>query len=58
MRWSRQPPIPFITEQEMKDKPQERERRKEIRHAQMLAPLQGNHMANPESLKTRHKANV
>ena len=31
-------------------KAQERERRKETRHAKMLAALQGRLMANPESL--------
>ena len=40
MRWSRQSPIPFITEQEREAKAQEREKRKEISHAQMLAALQ------------------
>ena len=53
MRWSRQPPIPFITEQEKEAKAQERERRKEARYAQMLAALQGSPMANPESLKDK-----
>ena len=32
---------------------QEREKRKEIRHGQMLAALQGSPMANPESLKDK-----
>ena len=53
MRWSRQPPIPFITEQEKEAKAQEKERKKEIRHAQMLAALQRSPMANPESLKDK-----
>ena len=53
MRWSRQPPIPFITERERETKAQEREKRKETRHAQMLATLQGSAMANPESLKDK-----
>ena len=35
--------------QERKAKAQEREKRKEKRHAQMLATLQGSPMANPES---------
>ena len=51
MRWSRQPPAPFITEQEREAKAQEREKRKEARHAQMLAALQGSPTVNPESLK-------
>ena len=37
-------------EQEKEAKAQEREKRKETRHAQMLAALQGNPMANPKSL--------
>ena len=40
-------------EQERESKAQERERRKETRHAQMLAALQGSPMANPESLKDK-----
>ena len=35
-----QSPIPFITEQEREAKAQEREKRKETRHAQMLATFQ------------------
>ena len=38
-------------EQERKAKTQEREKRKETSHAQMLAILQGSLMANTESLK-------
>ena len=53
MRWSRQPPIPFITEQEREAKAQEREKGKEVSHAQMLAALQGSPMANPEFLKDK-----
>ena len=53
MRWSRQPPIPFITEQEKEAKAQEKERKKEIRHAQMLAALQRSPMAHPESLRDK-----
>ena len=53
IRWSRQPPIPFITEQEKEAKAKERERRKETSHAQMLAALQGSPMANPELLKDK-----
>ena len=48
MRWSRQPP-----KQEREAKAQEMEKRKKIRHAQMLATLQGSPMANPESLKDK-----
>ena len=39
--------------QEREAKAQEREKRKETRHAQMLAALQGSSMANPESLKNK-----
>ena len=45
--------MPFITEQEKEAKAQERDRRKETRHAQMLAALQGSPMASPESLKDK-----
>ena len=41
----------YNREQEKEAKAQERERRKETRHAQMLATLQGSPMENPESLK-------
>lgn len=37
--------------QEREAKAQEREKRKETRHAQLLATLQGSPMKNPESLK-------
>ena len=40
-------------EQERESKAQEREERKEIRHAQMLATLQGSTMTNPKSLKDK-----
>ena len=40
-------------EQEKEAKAQEREKRKETRHAQMLAALQGSPMANPKSLKDK-----
>ena len=40
-------------EQEREAKAQEREKRKETRHAQMLAALQGSPMANPKSLKDK-----
>ena len=41
----------YNTEQEKEA--QERERKKETRHAQMLAALQRSSMANPESLKDK-----
>ena len=54
MRWSTPPPLLFYNrEQEKEAKAQERERRKETRHAQMLATLEGSPMANPESLKDK-----
>ena len=40
-------------EQEREAKAQERKKRKETRHAQMLATLQGSLMANLESLKDK-----
>ena len=40
-------------EQEKKAKAQEREKRKETRHAQMLAALQGSPMVKPKSLKDK-----
>ena len=43
----------YNREQEKEDKAQERERRKETRHAQMLATLQRSPMANPKSLKDK-----
>ena len=43
----------YNREQEKEAKAQERERKKETRHAQMLAALQGNPVANPESLKDK-----
>ena len=43
----------YNREQEKEAKAQERETRKEIRHAQILAALQGSPMANPESLKDK-----
>ena len=43
----------YNREQEREAKAQERERRKEIRHTQMLATLQGSPVANPESLKDK-----
>ena len=43
----------YNREQEMEAKAQEREKRKETRHAQMLGALQGSPMANPESLKDK-----
>ena len=43
----------YNREQEREAKAQERERRKEISHAQMLAALQRSPMANPKSLKDK-----
>ena len=43
----------YNREQEKEAKAQERERRKETRHAQMMATLQGSLMANPKSLKDK-----
>ena len=43
----------YNREQEREAKAQEREKRKETRHDQMLAALQGSPVANPESLKDR-----
>ena len=43
----------YNREQEKEAKAQERERKKETSHAQMLAALQGSPMANPESLKDK-----
>ena len=48
----------YNREQEKEAKAQEEERKKETRHAQMLAALQGSPMANLESLKDRHKTNA
>ena len=39
----------YNREQEREAKAQEKGKRKEVRHAQMLATLQGSPMANPES---------
>ena len=46
----------YNREQEREAKAQEREKRKETRHAQMLVVLQGNPMANPESLKDKARS--
>ena len=46
----------YNREQEKEAKAQEREKRKETRHAQMLAALQRSPMANPESLKDKANA--
>ena len=46
----------YNREQEREAKVQEREKRKETRHAQMLVVLQGNPMANPESLKDKARS--
>ena len=43
----------YNKEQEKEAKAQERKKRKETRHAQMLATLHGSPMANPESLKDK-----
>ena len=43
----------YNREQKKEAKAQERERRKETRHAQMLAALQGSPMVNLESLKDK-----
>ena len=43
----------YNREQEKEAKAQEEERKKETRHAQMLAALQRSPMANPESLKDK-----
>ena len=48
----------YNREQEREAKAQEKERKKETRHAQMLAALQRSPMANPESLKDKHKTNA
>ena len=51
MRWSTNT---FYNRGQKKEaKAQERERRKETRHAQMLAALQGSPISNPESLKDK-----
>ena len=43
----------YNREQKRKAKGQEWEKKRETRHAQMLAALQGSPMANPESLKDK-----
>ena len=43
----------YNREQERKAKDQERKKRKEARHAEMLAALQGSPVANPEFLKDK-----
>ena len=43
----------YNRQQEREANAQEREKRKETSHAQMLAALQGSPMANPESLKDK-----
>ena len=43
----------YNREEEREAKAQEREKRKETRHAQMLAALQGSPMASPEPLKDK-----
>ena len=46
----------YNRKQEEEAKAQEREKRKETRHAQMLVALQGSPKANPESLKDKANA--
>jgi len=53
MRWSTQPAIPFITENRRRRPRPRRGREGKTRHVQMLAALQGNPVANPESLKDK-----
>ena len=48
----------YNREQEREAKAQEREKRKETRHAQMLAALQGSPMPNPKSLKHKQMPNL
>ena len=43
----------YNREQQREAKPQEREKRREIRHVQMLATLQGSPMSNLMSLKDK-----
>ena len=43
----------YNREQEKEAKSQEEERKKETKHAQMLASLQGSPMVNPKSLKDK-----
>ena len=44
--------------QEKEAKAQQREKRKETRHAQMFAALQGSPMAHPKALKDKAQANA
>ena len=48
----------YNREQEKEAKAQEKEGKKETRHAQMLAALQESPMAKTKSLKDRHKTNA
>ena len=48
----------YNREQEKEAKAQEKGRKKETRHAQMLAALQRSPMANPESLKDKTRNNL
>ena len=43
----------YHREEKREAKAQEKEKRKETNHAQMLAALQGSPMASPESLKDK-----
>ena len=46
----------YNREQEKEAKAQDRERRKETKHAQTMATLQGSPMENPKSLKDKANA--
>ena len=48
----------FYNREQEEAKAQEKERKKETRHAQMLAALQRSPMANPESLKDKAQDNA
>ena len=53
LKWPRYHDTFYNREQEREAKAQEREKRKETSHAQMLVALQGSPMANPKSLKDK-----
>ena len=48
----------YNREEEREAKTQEIEKRKETRHAQMLAALQGSPTADPKPQQTKHEANA
>ena len=48
----------YNREEEREAKTQEIEKRKETRHAQMLAALQGSPTADPKPQRTKHEANA